>query len=69
MGYDSVDVWANQGEFQLDENLTPIKVQVYHLMHSLMRDRNGEILFMIMIKWKQMDSAGEKENGSFSKTI
>ena len=26
MGYDSVDVWANQGEFQLDENLTPIKV-------------------------------------------
>ena len=25
-GYDSVDVWANQGEFQLDENLTPIKV-------------------------------------------
>lgn len=26
MGYDSVDVWANQGEFKLDENLTPIKV-------------------------------------------
>lgn len=26
MGYDSVDVWANQGEFQLDENLTPVKV-------------------------------------------
>ena len=26
MGYDSVDVWASQGEFQLDENLTPIKV-------------------------------------------
>ncbi len=26
MGYDSVDVWANQGEFQLDENLTPTKV-------------------------------------------
>ena len=26
MGYDSVDVLANQGEFQLDENLTPIKV-------------------------------------------
>lgn len=26
MGYDSVDVWANQGEFRLDENLTPIKV-------------------------------------------
>lgn len=26
MGYDSVDVWANQGKFQLDENLTPIKV-------------------------------------------
>lgn len=26
MGYDSVDVWANQGEFQLDENLKPIKV-------------------------------------------
>ena len=26
MGYDSVDVWANQGEFQLDENLTLIKV-------------------------------------------
>ena len=26
MGYDRVDVWANQGEFQLDENLTPIKV-------------------------------------------
>lgn len=26
MGYDSVDVWANQGEFQLDENLTPINV-------------------------------------------
>lgn len=26
MGYDSVDVWANQGELQLDENLTPIKV-------------------------------------------
>lgn len=26
MGYDSVDVWANQGEFQLEENLTPIKV-------------------------------------------
>jgi 4-alpha-glucanotransferase len=26
MGYDSVDVWANQGEFQMDENLTPIKV-------------------------------------------
>ena len=26
MGYDSVDVWVNQGEFQLDENLTPIKV-------------------------------------------
>ena len=26
MGYDSVDVWANQGEFQLDEYLTPIKV-------------------------------------------
>lgn len=26
MGYDSVDVWANQGEFQLDENLIPIKV-------------------------------------------
>lgn len=26
MGYDSVDVWANQGEFQLDENQTPIKV-------------------------------------------
>ena len=26
MGYDSVVVWANQGEFQLDENLTPIKV-------------------------------------------
>lgn len=26
MGYDSVDVWANQGEFQLDDNLTPIKV-------------------------------------------
>ena len=26
MGYDSVDVWANQGEFQLDENLTPIEV-------------------------------------------
>ena len=26
MGDDSVDVWANQGEFQLDENLTPIKV-------------------------------------------
>ena len=26
MGYDSGDVWANQGEFQLDENLTPIKV-------------------------------------------
>ena len=26
MGYDSVDVWANQGDFQLDENLTPIKV-------------------------------------------
>ena len=26
MGYDSVEVWANQGEFQLDENLTPIKV-------------------------------------------
>ena len=26
MGYDSVDIWANQGEFQLDENLTPIKV-------------------------------------------
>lgn len=26
MGYDSVDVWANQAEFQLDENLTPVKV-------------------------------------------
>lgn len=26
MGYDSVDVWADQGEFQLDENLTPTKV-------------------------------------------
>lgn len=26
MGYDSADVWANQGEFILDENLTPIKV-------------------------------------------
>ena len=26
MGYDSVDVWANPGEFQLDEDLTPIKV-------------------------------------------
>lgn len=26
MGYDSVDVWANQAEFQLDENLTPVKI-------------------------------------------
>lgn len=26
MGYDSVDVWANQEEFQLDDNLTPVKV-------------------------------------------
>ncbi len=26
MGYDSVDVWAGQKEFQLDENLTPVKV-------------------------------------------
>lgn len=26
MGYDSADVWSNQGEFQLDENLTPTKV-------------------------------------------
>ena len=26
MGYDSVDVWSNQAEFQLDENLTPVKV-------------------------------------------
>lgn len=26
MGIDSSDVWANTGEFQLDENLTPVKV-------------------------------------------
>ncbi|MGN0327393.1 MAG: 4-alpha-glucanotransferase [Lachnospira sp.] len=26
MGYDSADVWANQNQFQLDENLTPVKV-------------------------------------------
>lgn len=26
MGYDSDTVWANQSEFQLDENLTPVKV-------------------------------------------
>lgn len=26
MGYDSVDVWANQQQFQLDKNLTPTKV-------------------------------------------
>lgn len=26
MGYDSVDVWAGQEQFQLDENLTPTKV-------------------------------------------
>jgi 4-alpha-glucanotransferase len=26
MGYDSVDVWANSGQYLLDENLTPLKV-------------------------------------------
>lgn len=26
MGYDSADVWANQDDFQLDENLSPVKV-------------------------------------------
>ncbi len=26
MGYDSADVWANSGQFLLDENLTPVKV-------------------------------------------
>ena len=26
MGYDSADVWADQEEFQLDENLMPVKV-------------------------------------------
>ncbi len=42
MGYDSVDVWANQGEFQLDENLTPIKVAVYRQMHFLMQTKMGQ---------------------------
>lgn len=58
MGYDSVDVWANQGEFQLDENLTPIKVAgVPPDAFSDAGQKWGNPLYDYD-KWKQMDSAG-----------
>lgn len=55
MGYDSVDVWANQAEFQLDENLTPVKVAgVPPDAFSDMGQKWGNPLY----DWNKMESSG-----------
>ena len=58
MGLDSSDVWADAGEFLLDENLTPVKVAGVPPDAFSDLDRNGEILFTTGIRWKLTDSGG-----------
>lgn len=52
MGYDSVDVWANQAEFQLDENLTPVKVAGVPPDAFQIWVRSGAIHYMTGLRWR-----------------
>lgn len=46
---DSADVWANPGQFYLDEELNPIDVAAARRMHSRRRTALGNPLFRWML--------------------
>ncbi len=70
MGYDSVDVWAGQKEFQLDENLTPVKVA--GVPPDAFSDK-GQKWGNPLYDWDKMEADGffvvEKAHEEFSKTV